>query len=185
LLVSFHRSIAACVVTACAVAHASAARLAGAWQRCLIASALALSLIGAFGGVAQPAYAANCVNVVLRDPYWGQYRRIVESGWNAAGIGNAFARSGFAVDGAPEVGDIMVWPANYFGASRTGHVAVVAAVYGNGTVLVRHENWPIGSAEHAQVFAIHPANQFVHRAFVRTAAAEDADETPGDADEEA
>ena len=131
-------------------------------HRYVAALALACSLIGTYAAAPQPAYAYNCVNVVLRDPYWGQFRRIVESGWNAAGVGSAFARSGFAVDGTPEVGDIMVWPANYFGASYTGHVGVVAAVYDNGTVLVRHENWPYGSAEHPQVFAVRPGNQFVH-----------------------
>jgi surface antigen len=156
--------------TSAAALHVAAPPI-GAWQRALVAFALALSLIGVFGTLPQPAYAYNCVNVVLRDPYWGQYRRIVEDGWNAAGVGSAFARNGFAVDGEPAVGDIMVWPANYFGASSTGHVALVAAVYGNGTVLVRHENWPFGSAEHAQVFTVHPANQFVHPAFTRTTAA--------------
>ena len=134
-------------------------------HRYLVALALAMSLAGGYAAAPQPAYAYNCVDVVLRDPYWGQFRRIVESGWNAAGVGGAFARNGFAVDNSPEVGDIMVWPPNYFGASYTGHVAVVAAVYDNGTVLVRHENWPYGSAEHPQVFTVHPANQFVHHPF--------------------
>src|SRR5207249_2325670 len=116
-------------------------------------------------------------NVVLRDPYWGQYRGIVESGWNAAGVGSAFARSGFAVNGLPQAGDIMVWPAGYYGASRTGHVGVVAAVYANGTVLVRHENWPSGTPEHFQVFPVRPANQFVHRAvYVGTADVADDEE---------
>src|SRR5207237_10828500 len=119
------------------------------FHRFIVAVALALGVTGALAAAPQPAYAYNCVNVVLRDPYWGQYRRIVESGWNAAGIGGAFARNGFAVDNAPEPGDIMVWPVNYFGASTTGHVGVVAAVYDNGTVLIRHENWPFGPAEHA------------------------------------
>jgi surface antigen len=159
LFIRFFRS-----VSARAAQISSTARFAAAWQRCFVALALALSLIGAFGATAQPAYAYNCVNVVLRDPYWGQYRRIVESGWNAAGIGSAFARSGFAVNNWPQAGDIMVWPGGYYGASRAGHVGVVAAVYGNGTVLVLNENWPMGTAAHYQVFAVHPAHQFVHRA---------------------
>jgi surface antigen len=133
------------------------------FYRFFAAFALACSLIGVSAAAPQPAYAYNCVDVVMRDPYWGQFRRIVESGWNAAGVGGAFARNGFAVDNSPEVGDIMVWPVNYFGASYTGHVAVVSAVYANGTVLVRHENWPFGSAEHAQVFTVHLGNQFVHQ----------------------
>ena len=125
---------------------------------------MATAAILYFGGAlhAQPAYAYNCVNVVLRDPYWGQYRRIVESGWNAAGVGIAFARNGFVVDTTPEPGSIMVWPAGYYGASGTGHVGVVVAVNGNGTVLVRHENWPYGTAEHPQVFTVQPGHRFVH-----------------------
>ena len=124
------------------------------------------------------AYAYNCVNVVLRDPYWGQYRHIVMSGWNAAGVGTAFARYGFAVDGTPRAGAIMVWPAGYYGASGSGHVGVVAADYGNGTVLVRHENWPYGSPEHAQVIAVLPGHRFVHRAMAPDAAAADAAAAP-------
>lgn len=132
----------------------------------LVAALLLALALSATGSLApRPALAYNCVNVVLRDPYWGQYRRIVESGWNAAGIGGAFAAGGFAVNHAPQVGDIMVWPPNYFGASSTGHVGVVAAVNGNGTVTVRHENWPYGSPEHSQVFTVLPGHQFVHRAF--------------------
>ena len=150
-------------------------------RRYATALALALTLIGAHAAVPQPAFAANCINVVLRDPYWGQFRRIVESGWSAAGIGGAFARNGFAVDNTPEVGDIMVWPANYSGAGSTGHVGVVAAVYGNGTVLVRHENWPYGSAEHPQVFAVRPGNQFVHHPRAIPSAAPSVEET-ADAD---
>ena len=151
------------VLTRAAI-HAPAAPFAATWQRCAVAAALALSLIGAFGAAPQPVYAYNCVNVVLRDPYWGQYRRIVESGWNAAGIGYAFSRNGFAVNNWPQAGDIMVWPAGYGGASRAGHVGVVAAVYGNGRVLVLHENWPMGTGAHYQVFAVGGANQSVHRA---------------------
>lgn len=129
---------------------------------------LAITLLGAAGYLAQPAPAyagyANCVNVVLRDGYWAQHRRIVQAGGNAHGIGGAFARHGFMVNNKPSPGAIMVWPAGYAGASGLGHVGVVAAVYDNGaTVLVRHENWPLGSSEHAQVFAVRPGYQFVHR----------------------
>jgi surface antigen len=173
----FHRA-----VSSHAPALTPALRLAAAWQRSLIALALAFSLFGAFGGEARPAYAYNCVNVVLRDPYWGQYRRIVESGWNAAGVGSAFARSGFAVNNWPQAGDIIVWPAGYYGASRAGHVGVVAAVYGNGTVLVRHENWPFGTPEHFQVFAVRPGLQFVHRAVYRPTAVPNVSDASGTSD---
>jgi surface antigen len=112
----------------------------------------------------RPAYAYNCVNVVLRDPYWGQFRAIVQSGGPAAGVGAAFASRGFVVNTVPSVGAIMVWPPGYAGASSSGHVGVVASVNGNGTVLVRHENWPWGRPEHAQVIAVGPRHLFVQRA---------------------
>ncbi|MBI3973912.1 MAG: CHAP domain-containing protein [Chloroflexi bacterium] len=156
-------------------------------QRIAAAVVASLLVLGAGALVPRPAYAAyNCVNVVLRDPYWGRYRGIVESGWNAAGIGAAFARNGFAVDGTPSVGAIMVWPAGYYGASGTGHVGVVAAVHGTGSVLVRHENWPYGAAEHAQVFTVRPGHQFVHKivAVPAVAAAAEAPETEDEPAEE-
>ncbi|HEV2126819.1 MAG TPA: CHAP domain-containing protein [Chloroflexota bacterium] len=108
------------------------------------------------------AYAYNCVNVVLRDPYWGQYRHIVESGWNAAGIAPRFAQNGWVVDGTPSACAIMSWPPGYYGASNVGHVGVVVEVY-DGSVLVRHENWPYGSGERLQTFPLRPGYQFVHK----------------------
>ena len=127
-----------------------------------LAGALALVAVLTAGWDVRPAYAANCVNVLLRDATWGQYRGVVLSTGSAAGMGAAFARNGFAVDGVPDAGAIMVWPGGAYGASGAGHVGIVAAVYGNGTVLVRHENWPIGSGEHLQVFAVSPGHRFVH-----------------------
>jgi hypothetical protein len=110
-----------------------------------------------------PAFAYNCVNVVLRDPYWGQFRRVIESGSNAAGVAPSLARHGFLVNGTPSVGAVISWPPGYYGASGVGHVGVVAAVNDNGTVLVRHENWPYGTGEKLQVFPQRPAFQYVHR----------------------
>ncbi len=124
--------------------------------------AVALTL-GAARWDIRPAYAYNCVNVVLRDAYWGRFRGIVQSGWQAAGVGTAFARSGFTVDETPSVGAIMVWPPGMYGAGGTGHVAVVTASNEDGMVLVRHENWPYGSAERSQVIAIRAGHRFVHR----------------------
>jgi surface antigen len=136
-----------------------------------LAGALPLVAVLAAGWDVRPAYAANCVNVLLRDATWGQYRGVVLSTGTAAGMGTAFARNGFAVDGVPDAGAIMVWPGGAYGASGAGHVGIVAAVYGNGTVLVRHENWPIGSGEHLQVFAVFPGHRFVHPFRVVRAAA--------------
>lgn len=110
----------------------------------------------------RPAYAYNCVNVVLRDAYWGQFRHIIETGWNAAGIPGALARNGFQVDGSPSVGAVISWPAGQYGASSVGHVGVVTQVHGNGSVQILHENWPYGSAAHLQTFAVRPGMLFVH-----------------------
>jgi len=145
-----------------------------------IATAIISSLVALISLAPRPVYAYNCVNVVLRDPYWGQYRAVIERGQNAAGIGNAFARSGFTVDNVPLPGDIMVWPAGYYGASSTGHVGIVVAIEGNGTVLVRHENWPYGTPEHLQTFTVRPAHQFVHRPIIAAPADEPAAGMDGD-----
>ncbi|HEV2124686.1 MAG TPA: CHAP domain-containing protein [Chloroflexota bacterium] len=137
-------------------------------RRIFTVSTAALALSRALGSHNTPVFADepaeyNCVNVVLRDPFWGQYRRIVQRGWSAAGIAPAFETQGWVVNNTPSVGAIMVWPADYAGASSSGHTGVVAEVYGNGRVLVRHENWPYGSPEHAQVFPNLPEYRYVHR----------------------
>jgi hypothetical protein len=118
---------------------------------------------GAILSTPHPAFAYNCVNVVLRDPFWGQYRRVIESGNNAAGVVPSLARQGFTVNGTPSVGAVISWPAGMYGASGVGHVGVVASIPGNGTVVVRHENWPYGTGEHLQSFPLRPGYQYVHQ----------------------
>jgi hypothetical protein len=130
---------------------------------------------GAILSTPRPAFAYNCVNVVLRDPFWGQYRRVIESGYNASGIPGSLARAGFTVNGTPSVGAVMSWPAGTYGASGTGHVAIVTAIPGNGTVVVRHENWPYGAGEHLQTFPLRPGYQFVHQPSALKAGADDED----------
>jgi surface antigen len=110
----------------------------------------------------RPAYAYNCVNAVLRDPYWSQFAGLIQSGGNAAGVAGSLARHGFAVDEIPSLGAIMSWPPGRYGAHWTGHVGLVDATYENGTVLVRHENWN-GAPERAHVMAVLPGHHFVHR----------------------
>ena len=123
----------------------------------------------------RPALAYNCVNVVLRDPFWGQFRHIIEQGWNAAGVPVALQRNGFQVDGTPSVGAVISWPAGQYGASSVGHVGVVTQVHDNGTVQILHENWPYGSTAHLQTFSVRPGMLFVHvPAPVETMDAEDA-----------
>ncbi len=67
----------------------------------------------------------------------------------------------------------MSWPAGMYGASSAGHVGVVAGVNANGTVLVRHENWPYGTGEHLQTFTVRPGMQFVHVPGATAGAAEE------------
>ena len=110
----------------------------------------------------RPAYAYNCVNTVLRDAYWGQFRRIIESGWNASGVAPALGRNGFQVDAAPSIGAVISWPAGQYGASDVGHVGIVTALNPNGSVQVLHENWPYGSPPHVQTFPVRPGMLFVH-----------------------
>ena len=133
---------------------------AGAVLLCLALGGLAPAGAGA---AANEAYAPNCVNVVLRDPFWGQFRRAIESGGDAAGVPGALARAGFAVTGSPSVGAVVSWPAGAYGASTSGHVGIVEAVRADGSVLVRHENWPYGAREHVQAFTVRAGFQFVHR----------------------
>src|SRR5687767_878469 len=139
-------------------------------RRCLAGATLAAFALVLFAAppaarAAAPGYAANCVNAVLRDAFWGQFRRAIESGGDAADVPRALARAGFAVTDSPSVGAVISWPRGAYGASSSGHVGIVVAVAvrGEGTVLVRHENWPYGSSEHEQVFTVRPGFQFVHR----------------------
>ena len=142
------------------LSHPTTRRSAGSFvAAALFGSAAAASSLA----VPTPAFAYNCVNVVLRDPFWGQYRRVIESGSNASGVASSLARQGFVVNGTPSVGAVMSWPPGMYGASGVGHVGVVASINDNGTVLVRHENFPYGTAEHLQLFPLRPGYQFVHR----------------------
>jgi len=115
-------------------------------------------------GTARASDVYNCVNVVLRDPYWGQFRRTLDNGSNAAGIAPTLARAGFLVNASPSVGAIMWWPPHYFGASAFGHVGLVDAINADGSVLVRHENWPYGSPEWRQTFPRREGYRYIHRA---------------------
>ena len=114
-------------------------------------------------GTAHAGDAYNCVNVVLRDPYWGQFRRTIQTASNAAGIAPALERAGFRVTEGPSVGAIMWWPPNYYGASAAGHVGLVDAVHADGSVRVRHENWPYGSPERLQTFPSRAGYRYIHR----------------------
>lgn len=44
-------------------------------------------------------------------------------------------------DDAPHAGDVAQWDGDHNGAGSNGHVAYVAAVYGNGTIKIEEYNW--------------------------------------------
>jgi hypothetical protein len=50
--------------------------------------------------------------------------------------GIAAAKYGYAVNNVPQVGDIVVWPANYDGAPSTGQAAYVEQVNPDGSIIV-------------------------------------------------
>jgi len=56
-------------------------------------------------------------------------------------LGNANQWSGGAVVGWPRPGDVAQWAAWYHGADSLGHVAYVAAVNADGTLIVAEYNW--------------------------------------------
>jgi surface antigen len=58
----------------------------------------------------------------------------------AKDLDNAAARAGYRVDGVPAVGALAEWEAGAWGAGRYGHVAFVARVYANRTILIEEYN---------------------------------------------
>ncbi len=58
----------------------------------------------------------------------------------AKDLDNAAVRAGYRVDRRPAVGALAVWEAGAWGAGRYGHVAFVARVYADGTVLIEEYN---------------------------------------------
>jgi surface antigen len=58
---------------------------------------------------------------------------------------NAAVAAGLSVNTSPRQGDIAVWEPYVAGASGYGHVAYVAGVNNDGTVLVEDYNWVSGS----------------------------------------
>jgi surface antigen len=57
---------------------------------------------------------------------------------------NAALAAGLSVDSNPRQGDIAVWEAYVNGTGAYGHVAYVAGVNNNGTVLIEDYNWISG-----------------------------------------
>jgi surface antigen len=60
---------------------------------------------------------------------------------NADFLGNANVWSGAYVDSAPHAGDVAQWDPYTNGAGAVGHVAYVAAVNSDGSVVINEYNW--------------------------------------------
>jgi surface antigen len=58
----------------------------------------------------------------------------------AKDLDNAAARAGYRVDRTPAVGALAQYEAGAYGASRYGHVAFVARIYADGSVLLEEYN---------------------------------------------
>lgn len=106
--------------------------------------------------------APNCMNVLVRDAYWGAQFDVYRWVSYAGNLEAAFEDARFRIDGVPSAGALMIWGRNFGGAAWTGHVAIVEAVGGDDTVLVRHENWPRGAGARADTFDVLPGHVFIH-----------------------
>lgn len=76
--------------------------------------------------------------------WWAAQHRCVPWFGEAADWLADAARLGYAVSHTPVVGAIAVWGRGEHGASRSGHVGLVSAVHGDGTVEVSEMNWTYG-----------------------------------------
>lgn len=107
--------------------------------------------------------APNCMNVLVNDRYWGSTFDVYRAVAYAGNLVPAFAEADFVIDDAPSIGALIVWGRLFGGAAWTGHVGVVEVVNDDGTVVVKHENWPRGTREHLGTFTVLPGHRFVHQ----------------------
>jgi surface antigen len=71
---------------------------------------------------------------------------------------------GFRVDHTPSVGAIAHYGPNAFFAGPSGHVAYVAQVNGDGTIVLEEYNWATPYAYHNPPRVTHPSQvtSFIH-----------------------
>jgi surface antigen len=70
---------------------------------------------------------------------------------------------GYAVDNTPTVGAIAHYDPNVSGAGDMGHVAYVAQVNGDGTIVIEDYNWfPYGYSNPPRVIAASDVTSFIH-----------------------
>ena len=106
--------------------------------------------------------APNCMNVLVNDHYWARTFDVFRSVAYAGNLEDAYSTAEFIVDEVPAIGSLMVWGRRFAGAGWTGHVGIVEVVGDDGTVVVKHENWPRGTGEHLETFTVLPGHRFVH-----------------------
>ena len=106
--------------------------------------------------------APNCMNVLVNDRYWASNFDVYRAVAYAGNLEPAFAEADFVIDDVPTIGSLMVWGRRFGGASWTGHVGIVEVVGDDGTVVVKHENWPRGTGEHLETFDVLPGHRFIH-----------------------
>lgn len=106
--------------------------------------------------------APNCMNVLVNDRYWGSTFEVYQAVAYAGNLEPAFAEADFVIDDVPTIGSLMVWGRRFGGAAWTGHVGIVEVVNGDGTVVVKHENWPRGTREHLETFEVLRGHRFIH-----------------------
>ncbi|HKT02790.1 MAG TPA: CHAP domain-containing protein [Rugosimonospora sp.] len=77
-------------------------------------------------------------------------------------LGNANQWHGAYVDSTPHVGDVAQWDAYRNGAGSVGHVAYVAAVNSNGSVLLWEYNWDGFHNFHTRTVAANVPSRYLH-----------------------
>jgi surface antigen len=80
----------------------------------------------------------------------------------AKDIDNAAARAGYRVDKTPAVGALAQYEAGAYGASSVGHIAFVARVYTDGTILVEEYNGTHRLAYGTRHINAHAVSHYIH-----------------------
>ncbi|HVG45207.1 MAG TPA: CHAP domain-containing protein [Longimicrobium sp.] len=100
------------------------------------------------------AFRLNQDGIEFHNQYLGQWFSDAHT-WD-----NAALAAGLSVNTTPRKGDIAVWEAGVAGASSFGHVAYVAGVNQDGTILIEDYNWIAGQYRSQ---SISPAGlKFIH-----------------------
>ena len=77
-------------------------------------------------------------------------------------LGNANLWTGAFVDATPHAGDVAQWDAGRNGAGSVGHVAYVAAVNADGSVLINEYNWGNFHRFNSRTIAANVPSRYLH-----------------------